>query len=435
MNRCRTCDKPFSRRDVMLRHARHVHRSDPPGPPSIRSSGQPAGRPSGGPPGVPENLADRPGAESIENIAADPFAFQHPFTAVVSGPSGSGKTVWTRRLLVSNLIRPEPQRVIWCYGQWQPLYDELRRDDPNIEFVNGIPDDLGTSDFVRTSRRNLLVLDDLMTAAKCDQRIADLFTKGRHHRNLSVMYLTQNLFPQGKACRDIALNTQYLVLFNNPIDRQQVATLARRVYPTRSYWFLSQFERAVRRPYGYLVVDLKPGTPESDRLRVDIFPERGGRRLDDVDVNGESPDVETSDAPTDADEAEGAGRDEDDENEDHSKRYDVFLRNLIAPRVNAQFETAIVERSREFPEEPEDPRLAQHKAINAMLPEVRRKARFYLTEILGWLFYLEKSPLYESLMNTIAELIQSMPLEDAVRDTVRIYAPTLNEVLAPKRPV
>ena len=70
-----------------------------------------------------------------------------------------------------------------------------------------------------------------------------------------------------------------------------------------------------------------------------------------------------------------------------------------------------------------------------MLPEVRRKARFYLTEILGWLFYLEKSPLYESLMNTIAELIQSMPLEDAVRDTVRIYAPTLNEVLAPKRPV
>ena len=63
------------------------------------------------------------------------------------------------------------------------------------------------------------MFDDLMTEAKCDQRIADLFTKGSHHRNISVVYLTQNLFPQGKACRDIILNTQYMVLFNNPIDR------------------------------------------------------------------------------------------------------------------------------------------------------------------------------------------------------------------------
>ena len=86
--------------------------------------------------------------------------------------------------------------------------------------------------YIDVSKRNILVFDDLMTEAKCDQRIADLFTKGSHHRNISVVYLTQNLFPQGKACRDIILNTQYMVLFNNPIDRQQVATLARRIYPS-----------------------------------------------------------------------------------------------------------------------------------------------------------------------------------------------------------
>ena len=76
------------------------------------------------------------------------------------------------------------------------------------------------------------MFDDLMTEAKRDQRIADLFTKGCHHRNISVIYLTQNLFPQGEACRDIALKTQYMVLFNNPINRQQVAKLARRIYET-----------------------------------------------------------------------------------------------------------------------------------------------------------------------------------------------------------
>ena len=72
----------------------------------------------------------------------------------------------------------------------------------------------------------------------------------------------ENLFPQGKACRDIALNTQFLVLFNNPIGRQQLATLARRIYPSTSAIFMKLFEQATSRPYGYLVVDLKSNTPE-----------------------------------------------------------------------------------------------------------------------------------------------------------------------------
>ena len=115
------------------------------------------------------------------------------------------------------------------------------------------------------------MFDDLMTEAKCDQRIADLFTKGSHHRNISVVYLTQNLFPQGKACRDIILNTQYMVLFNNPIDRQQVATLARRIYPSTSAVYMKRFERATSYPYGHLVIDLKSDTAEKDRLHTEIF--------------------------------------------------------------------------------------------------------------------------------------------------------------------
>ena len=89
--------------------------------------------------------------------------------------------------------------------------------------MNGILDHLNDQHYIDLSKRNVPVFDDLMTEAKCDQRIADLFTKGSHHRNISVVYLTQNLFPQGKACKDIILNTQYMVLFNNPMDRQQVA--------------------------------------------------------------------------------------------------------------------------------------------------------------------------------------------------------------------
>ena len=108
-----------------------------------------------------------------------------------------------------------------------------------------------------------------MTEAKCDQRKAYLFTKGSHHRNISIVYL--NVFPQDKACSDITLNTQYQVLVNNPIDRQQVATLARRIYPSTSVTFMKRFEEATSRPYSYGVVDLKSSTSEEDRLQTDIF--------------------------------------------------------------------------------------------------------------------------------------------------------------------
>jgi hypothetical protein len=81
-----------------------------------------------------------------------------------------------------------------------------------------------------TKVNNLIVLDDLMTEVKNDTRIGDIFSRGQH-KNTSVILLLQNLFPQGKAARDIALNSQYLILFNNPIDRHQIVLLARRIYP------------------------------------------------------------------------------------------------------------------------------------------------------------------------------------------------------------
>ena len=81
---------------------------------------------------------------------------------------------------------------------------------------------------------------------------------------------------------DIDLDTQYLVLLNKPIDRQQVTTLARRIYPSASVAFMRKLEDAMARPYGYLVVDLKMGTSQQDRLQTDIFDS----------VNQQAPDEE-----------------------------------------------------------------------------------------------------------------------------------------------
>jgi hypothetical protein len=78
---------------------------------------------------------------------------------------------------------------------------------PGIEFNQGIPDDIDNADYLDSSQRNLIVLDDLMAQSGKDKRIADLFTKGSHHRNLSIIYIVQNVFHQGKEMRNISPNT------------------------------------------------------------------------------------------------------------------------------------------------------------------------------------------------------------------------------------
>ena len=76
------------------------------------------------------------------------------------------------------------------------------------------------------------MLDDQMIDASNDKRIVNLFTRGSHHRNLSVIYMVQNLFDQGKGSRSTSLNSHYLVLFKNPRDNKlQILTLAKQMYP------------------------------------------------------------------------------------------------------------------------------------------------------------------------------------------------------------
>jgi hypothetical protein len=79
----------------------------------------------------------------------------------------------------------------------------------------------------------LFILDDLLKDVYSRQ-VCDLFTKGSHHRNISVILITQNLFHRGRYCRDISLNATYLVLLKNVRDKTQFAYLARQMYPEDS---------------------------------------------------------------------------------------------------------------------------------------------------------------------------------------------------------
>ena len=85
-----------------------------------------------------------------------------------------------------------PGRIVYLYKRWQPLYDQMRDECPNIEFIKGIPSDLDNDSFFDIEVTNLILIDDLMH--RQNEMIADLFTEGSHHRNLSVINVTQTSF-------------------------------------------------------------------------------------------------------------------------------------------------------------------------------------------------------------------------------------------------
>ena len=63
---------------------------------------------------------------------------------------------------------------------------------PTLLLSKEFPCDLES--MIIPSKRNLVVIDELMQELSNDPRITSLFTKGCHHRNLSVIFILQNIF-------------------------------------------------------------------------------------------------------------------------------------------------------------------------------------------------------------------------------------------------
>ena len=195
--------------------------------------------------------------------------FIHPFTCLIAGPTQSGKTTLLKKILENNqlYIQPPPTRVIYCYSRWQDNFDILKLSIPNIEFKIGLID----IDELSKEQNNLVILDDLMTESEKDNSILNLFTVDSHHKNISVILISQNLFSQGKYSRTISLNCQYLIILNNPRDKSQIYFLARQMYPTNPNFLIECYNDATEnKEYGYLFIDLKQSTQKDFRIQSGI---------------------------------------------------------------------------------------------------------------------------------------------------------------------
>ena len=211
-------------------------------------------------------------------LRTTPFRFRTPSSVLIVGPSGSGKTVFTTRLLTDNLdlFVHRPDRIHYCYGSWQQSFEALKK-KAKVTFSAGVPTEKGLDKWF--PRGGLLVLDDLMTEGNNDKTVLDIFTKHSHHRNITVLYLCQDMFPPGKFAKSISRNAHYIVAFKNPRDQLGLRNVAMQAFPLKWSGVLDAFRIATSRPFGYLVLDLHPASSDDVRLVSRLLKEEGFVRV------------------------------------------------------------------------------------------------------------------------------------------------------------
>lgn len=204
------------------------------------------------------------------------FAFHHPSSILIAGPSGCGKTVFTTNLLLENsdLFPNTPANVHYCYGIWQDGFKVLQQ--AGVKFHQGVPQEDALVKWF--PQGGLMILDDLMEEGSKDKSVLDLFTKTSHHRGITVIYLTQDLFPPGKYAKTISRNAHYVVAFKNPRDQLGLKNLLLQAYPNRWQPILDVFSSVTSRPHGYMLLDLHPSSDDKRRIMSHLLKSEGFMR-------------------------------------------------------------------------------------------------------------------------------------------------------------
>lgn len=205
----------------------------------------------------------------MASILERDLRIQTPATMLIVGPTMSGKTYFVRDLInnSTDMFQPKIEKIYYSYKIFQDIFREMR----GVHFTEGL-DDLPIHE--RQDEHTLIIIDDQMS--EMDSNIMHLFTRGCHHNNISLIFITQNLFCQNKHFRTASLNSHYMVIFKNPRDTSQISNLARQMFPgKKSTGMISAYEDATRESYGYLLIDLKSHTPEILRLRTCVLPNHG----------------------------------------------------------------------------------------------------------------------------------------------------------------
>jgi hypothetical protein len=146
------------------------------------------------------------------------------------------------------------------------LQQQLAALKKNVQVRGSLPENFENAQ----GQACLFILDDLLNEMY-SRTVYDLFTKGTHHRILSVILITQTFFYQAPHCRDISLNRKYLVALKSFHDWNQFAYLARQVLPEAIASLCEAYRVATQNPHGCMILDFALDTNDLLPYRINVF--------------------------------------------------------------------------------------------------------------------------------------------------------------------
>lgn len=220
----------------------------------------------------------------VEDLTSEfPFpSLRMPSCSFIAGASSSGKSTLVHRLLKYKdyMFREKVTKIMYCMSMSQPLYSEIKKDVPGIVFKRGVPSEEDLEQFTDGRDHTILVLDDLLSDIVSNVDFQNIVTRVSHHLKITVLILSQNLFPRGTCSKTISLNSHYIFLLCNKRDIKQVSMLASQTGLGKLLKFAYQ-ECVLGQRYGYILVSLHPaditylpgGTPrQCAKIFTNIFP-------------------------------------------------------------------------------------------------------------------------------------------------------------------
>lgn len=222
--------------------------------------------------------------------------FHHPFTMMISGPSGSGKSTFVCDLLKrrADFIDHDYDYIYFIIGtssKENPLFLELANDlkqegvqDVQLWELNILFDTKKKrkEDFPATmlkvltknsdlGKKGCIVLDDLMQELSENDFLMSAFTRLSRHYNLSVIFITQNLFFKGQgASHNVTIyrNCKHLVLFETRNDKTLLTFVGQKIGSGRK---MRQFLEKVLSTFRYVIIHFDLERDLRCQFVTDIF--------------------------------------------------------------------------------------------------------------------------------------------------------------------
>ena len=211
---------------------------------------------------------------TVQQLTEEEIKFQTPVRWFCIGPSGAGKTEFLKQLIIfSDDVFLQPvTNIVYCYATYQQLYDQMKQSCPKINFVEGFPSYVEDDYLSNPYQHDLLIIDDLVDQVSDSETLRDAYIRNSHHKNYSVITVTQNPFYKSKYLRTCSLQCTGYILFRCLRDQSMIVNLSKQIFPRNSSVLLDAYEQITSKPYKYMYLDFGPQCHPLLRIRGNILP-------------------------------------------------------------------------------------------------------------------------------------------------------------------